>query len=242
MWPEHAWRKSGLRIDTPGEATNLIRGWRVAPVYLQQAANRQVGIEVVDRVGGTVEQRCDAAGGDDRHCFVPLGLDARDHALDERNVTPENTGLHGADRVVADHPSRFLQRNPGKLRGGGMQGLHREMDARRDHASLEAAITPDYVQCDRGPAVDNDQWSGIELERPERIDQTVRPDFRRLAGPHLDAQLDILTDNQRLDVQIATRQVSQVEDRLRHHTRYHTGIQKAELKFVHRHQLRQPHR
>ena len=93
-----------------------------------------------------------------------------------------------------------------------MQGLHRQVDAWRDHASLEAAVTPDHVQCYSRPAVDNDQWPGIKLERAERIDQTVRSDLRRLAGPHLDAQLGILTDDQRLDVQIATRQVSQVED------------------------------
>src|SRR5437868_9763144 len=171
----------------PGEAANLMRCCRITPVYLQQTANRQIGIEVVYCLGGAVEQRCDTAGGDDRHCLVPLSLDACDHTLDERNVTPENAGLHGANRVVAYHPSWLLQRNPGKLRGGRMQGLHRQVDAWRDHTSLEAAITPDHVQRDGGPAVDNDQRPGVDLDRAERVDQTVRSDLRGLAGPHLDA-------------------------------------------------------
>src|SRR5215470_5047658 len=67
-----------------------------------------------------------------------------------------------------------------------MQGLHRQVDAWRDHTSLEAAITTDHVQRDGGPAVDNDQWSGIELERAERIDKTVRSDLRGLPGPNLE--------------------------------------------------------
>ena len=71
-----------------------------------------------------------------------------------------------------------------------MQGLHRQVNARRDHASLEAAVPPDHVQRDGGPAVDNDQWPRIEPERAERIDQTVRSDLRGLAGPHLDAELE----------------------------------------------------
>jgi hypothetical protein len=108
-------------------------------------------------------------------------------------------------------------------------------------ASLEAAVTPDHVQCDGSPAVDNDQWSGIELERAECIDQTARSDLGGLAGPHLDAELGILADDQRLDMQVTTRQVSQVEDGLRHDTRYHAGLQKVEFKLLHRHQLRQPH-
>src|ERR1700737_263848 len=112
--------ESWLRTVIPGEAANLMHCCRITPVYLQQAANRQVGIEVVYRLGGAVEQRCNTAGCDDRHCFVPLSLDACDHTLDERNVTPENAGLHGANRVVAYHPSWLLQRNPGKLRGSRM--------------------------------------------------------------------------------------------------------------------------
>jgi hypothetical protein len=40
--------------------------------------------------------------------------------------------------------------------GGRMQGLHRQVDARRNHASLAAAIPPDHVQRDGGPAVDDD--------------------------------------------------------------------------------------
>src|SRR5215470_5514246 len=77
-----------------------IRG--VSPVDLEQAPNGQVGIEVVDRSGGAVEQRGDAACCDDGHRFVPLSLYARDHSLDERNMTPENARLHGADGVVTD--------------------------------------------------------------------------------------------------------------------------------------------
>src|SRR4029453_6474680 len=140
------WRHFGARQERlgmiPCEAANLMRCCRVATVYLQQAANRQVGIEVVDRLGGAVEQRCDTAGCDPCHRFVPLGLYARDPSLDEPNVTPENPGLHGANRVVADHPSRPLQRNPGKLRGSRMQGLHRQVNAWRDHASLEPPTPP----------------------------------------------------------------------------------------------------
>ena len=47
---------------------------RVSAVNLQQAPNGQVGIEVVDRRGGAVEQRGDAACCDDGHRFIPLGL------------------------------------------------------------------------------------------------------------------------------------------------------------------------
>ena len=43
------------------------------------------------------------------------------------------------------------------------------------------------------------------------------PASRRLVDAHLDAELDVLADHQRLDVQVAARQVAQVEDRLRHH-------------------------
>src|SRR5436853_6996700 len=93
-----------LRMVIPGGTANLMHCCRITPVYLQQTANRQVGIEVIYRLGGAVEQRCDAAGGDHRHCFVPLGLDASNHSFDERNVTPENARLHGANRVVAYHP------------------------------------------------------------------------------------------------------------------------------------------
>src|SRR4051794_8682935 len=101
MAPRSRANRSGMLI--PGKAVNLMRDRRVTPVSLQQTANRQVGIEVVDRLGGAVEQRCDTAGGDDRHGFVPLSLDASNHSFDERNVTPENAGLHGATGAAPAH-------------------------------------------------------------------------------------------------------------------------------------------
>ena len=84
--------KAGLRTLIPGEAATLMHGYRITPVDLQETANRQIGIEVIDRLGGAVEQRCDTAGCDHRHGLVPLRLDACDHALDEGHVTPENAG------------------------------------------------------------------------------------------------------------------------------------------------------
>ena len=42
---------------------------------------------------------------------------------------------------------------------------------------------------------------------------------------HLDAEVDVLADHQRLDVQVAPRQVAQVEERLRHHAGDDAGVQ-----------------
>lgn len=65
----------------------------VSPVDLDQAANGQVGVEVVDRSGGAVEH--DTACRDDGHRFIPLRLDARDHSLDERDMPPKKIPERG---------------------------------------------------------------------------------------------------------------------------------------------------
>src|SRR6476619_3342617 len=92
----------------------------------------------------------------------------------------------------------FCSATLGSLAAAACRASMDRVDAWRDHASLEAAVAPDDVELSSGAAVDNNQRPGIELERTECIDQTVRSDLRRLAGPHLDAQLGILTDDQRL--------------------------------------------
>ncbi|BAM86567.1 hypothetical protein S58_05530 [Bradyrhizobium oligotrophicum S58] len=85
-------------------------------------------------------------------------------------MPPEYTGLHGADRVIADNPARPLQSDSRKLRGGGMQCLHRQVDAWRNHASLEAAITSDHIQGDSSAAVYDNQWAPIQTSGAEGID------------------------------------------------------------------------
>ena len=75
---------------------------RVPAVDFEHAADGQVGIEVVDgrcrpwNSEATPPVPITVIG------LAPLGLDARDQAFDQGDIAPEDAGLHGRHRVLAD--------------------------------------------------------------------------------------------------------------------------------------------
>ena len=81
-----------------------------------KAAQRQFWIDVLDSFdsGATIDA---GRRRDDDRGAAELRFHAAHQALDHVDVAPEQTGLHGADGVGADHPRRLADIDPRQLRG-----------------------------------------------------------------------------------------------------------------------------
>ena len=128
-----AQRQEDEFVVTRYEPSRRLR--RVAGVDQDQAADGEIGIEMVDRRGLLVEQLGQAAGGDDGHRLAIFRLDARDQALDQPDIAPVDAGLHGGHGVLADH--RLGARRSPRAAAGRRPGAA----PRRDRL-MPGAITP----------------------------------------------------------------------------------------------------
>jgi hypothetical protein len=73
--------------------------------------------------------------------------------------------------------------------------------------------------------------------RADRVDQAVCAGLGGLVDAHVDAELGVLADHERLYVQIAAGEITQVEDRLRHHAGDDAAVEDAHLEPGHGQQL-----
>ena len=67
-----------------------------------EAADREVGIEMIDRLRLLVEHAGKPAGGNHGHRLAVFGDDARDKTFHQSEITPIKARLHGRDRIFAD--------------------------------------------------------------------------------------------------------------------------------------------
>ena len=219
---------SGRKTSSSLVFAFVIRPW---PVFRRQISSRPRMVRSgskwsMDR-GRALEQRGDAAGGDHRHRLAPLGLDAGDQAFDQGDIAPEDARLHGADRVLADDAlgASGWRRAAASPPPRAAPACDRLMPGAMTPPSKapSAATTSKVVAV---PLSMTMQVARIDHVGADGVDQAVGAGLARLVDAHLDAEVDVLADHQRLDVQVAARQVAQVEDRLRHHAGDDAGVER----------------
>ena len=139
------------------------------------------------------------------------------------------------DGVLADHAARAADRHAGQL--ARRPSCSACIDRLMPGAMTPPSKAPSAPTTSKVVAVPLSMTiSGAAVERgsaPTALTSRSAPASDGLVDPHLDAELDVLADHQRLDLQIAARQVAQVEQRLRHHAGDDAGVEVAELQRLH---------
>src|SRR5690625_29272 len=139
------------------------------------AAQRQVKIDVVNGITGRFEQRCQATGCD--HPVLPLAfaIDASNQPLDQAYIAPEDTRLHGRNRVIADNLPRLVQRDSRQAGGGQIERFQGEIDPGGDHTTTIATVRIDYIEGGGRPEIQDDHRPGVGGVSRPGVGQAIRP-------------------------------------------------------------------
>src|SRR5262245_59714003 len=78
----------------------------VPHVDLDQTLARQLAVQMLDNRTLPVKESRQASGRDDRHGSAILRFDPCDQALDQPDIAPIESRLHGRNRVLADDSLR----------------------------------------------------------------------------------------------------------------------------------------
>ncbi len=142
------------------------------------------------------------AGGDDRGIGQLLQQALQD-AVHLAHVAVEEAGLHGLDRVPADHPLGPGDLHPGQPGGPGGQGIRGDLDARQDQAAEILPPVVDHIEGGGGPEVHGDERRAVLLETCDDIHDAVRAQLLGIVQHDLDAGLDPGFDPERLGAEVA---------------------------------------
>src|SRR6185503_17340027 len=136
-----------------------------------------------------------------------------DQPINQIDITPEHAGLHCAYRIPADDLAlwRLLDRHTRQLGRRFMQRFHGEVDPGGDNAAFEARIFANDIKGGRCAGIDHDQRALVERVRADGVDQAVRAYLAGFCQADGDADLDILSNHEGLDIEITARQVALVE-------------------------------
>ena len=110
-----------------------------------------------------------------------------------------------------------MKRDARQGSGGLMQRFGRKVHPRRDNTAFIVAIGRHDVECGRGTKIDDNQRALMRMVRGNGVHQSVGADGLRPVDAHGDAEIDIgIADDHRFTLGIATTQIAQVKQRVRH--------------------------
>ena len=147
-----------------------------------QPAECQVRVGFLDRAAQRRDDRSQPPGG--HHpgpaSARPLGPDSPHDAVHRFGRAEEHAGLNALLGAAADDTLRGPELGGGELGRALGQLIRRGPQPRHDHPAEEPALGGDAVERGRGAEVHHDGVDPIELDRRERVDDSIGADAERL--------------------------------------------------------------
>src|ERR1051326_7882250 len=174
----------------------------IAVVDDLQSLQSQLGVDLVDVLAVFDEERSQSARRDHALDAAHFFLDARENAVDQREISEIQTRLHVDDRVRADDMRRPFDVDARQPRRAREQRFGGDVDAGRDHAAGVVRVGGDEIERRSSSEVDDDQRSAVRLVRSNAVDDAIGADFLRVIHVNADSRFHSGLDEQRLHAEV----------------------------------------
>ena len=165
------------------------------------------------------DQTGEAPSRDHVSMLAPFLLDTIDQSVNQRRVAEDEARLDCTDGRAAYGLARAHQLDLVKFGRVFDQRIHRDSQSRRDRAAHVLAAPGDVVEGGRGAEIDHDRGAGVAVVGRYRVDDTVRAHLFGIFVQNRHPGLDSGTNDQRLALEVAMRQLFHRAVERRHHTR-----------------------
>ncbi len=180
---DHLLETSPLREADMSAKPDRDTGVGSLPVLLEdhpQPVERQVHVDVGDRLAQQRHALGEPAGRDHRRLGAELDPRAAHESVDHRSLAEQQPRLHAHARVGADDGARRLEVDLRETRGLGEERLGGRLDTRSDGAAQIGALRVDDVDGGGGPEVDDDDRPAEPREGRHAVDDAVGADLVRV--------------------------------------------------------------
>ena len=154
---------------------------------------------LVDGLGVRCDQLREAARREHARVAAELLAHAPDDAVDLAGEAVDDAALQRVHGVAPDHGRRGDELDAREARGAVEERLHRDRDARGQHAAHVLARRRDGVEVRRRAEVDGDAGPARARQRGHRVDDAVGPDLARVVHQDRDAAAHPRADQERVD-------------------------------------------
>jgi hypothetical protein len=125
-----------------------------------------------------------------------LVADARDDLVDLPCEAVDEARLERVAGRLPDHGRRSREINRVEPRSSREESVHRNLDARCEHAAHELTVLREHIEVGRSPEVDDDAWSAVPLTRADGVGNPVGCDLTRIVVANRQARPCSGTDDE----------------------------------------------
>ncbi len=233
-----------LACSAQGKEQELVGGGNghlLAAPDLEQAERHQVGLDGVEQADLVLEHSRQATRGDHLHRLAVLRLDTLQEAVDQPDIAPEDTRLHGGHRARADDLGRLLDPDARQPGGHQVERFEGQLDARRQHAADEIAVLVRKIERRGAAEIDRYQRSAVFGVAGDDAHKAIGAGILRPLDQHLDAELAVrLADDQQRCLEIDLAEAADVRVHPRHHARHDRAGDRLRIEALQVHELGQP--